>query len=71
MMLQEIPLGEDERAAVEDGIAAMEELCVRLRCADPCGANTKSASNGVWRDANRDTYRTDRTEKAEKVKGQV
>ena len=30
MMLQEIPLGEDERAAVEDGIAAMEELCVRL-----------------------------------------
>jgi hypothetical protein len=30
MMLQEIPLGEDERAAVEDGIAAMEKLCQRL-----------------------------------------
>ena len=30
MMLQEIPLGEDERAAVEDGITAMEELCRRL-----------------------------------------
>jgi integrase len=30
LMLQEIPLGEDERAAVEDGIAAMEKLCQRL-----------------------------------------
>jgi hypothetical protein len=30
LMLQEIPLGEDERAAVEDGIAAMEKLCRRL-----------------------------------------
>jgi hypothetical protein len=30
MILQEIPLGEDERAAVEDGIAAMEKLCRRL-----------------------------------------
>ena len=29
-MLQEIPLTEDERAAVEDGIAAMEKLCQQL-----------------------------------------
>lgn len=29
-MLQEIPLSEDERAAVEDGITAMEKLCQHL-----------------------------------------
>jgi hypothetical protein len=29
-MLQEIPLSEEERAAVEDGIAAMEKLCQQL-----------------------------------------
>jgi hypothetical protein len=29
-MLQEIPLSEEERAAVEDGIAAMEHLCQQL-----------------------------------------
>lgn len=29
-MLQEIPLSEEERAAVEDGIEAMEKLCQRL-----------------------------------------
>lgn len=29
-MLQEIPLADEERAAVEDGVAAMEKLCERL-----------------------------------------
>lgn len=29
-MLQEIPLSEEERAAVEDGISAMERLCLQL-----------------------------------------
>jgi hypothetical protein len=29
-MLQEIPLSEEERAAVEDGIGAMERLCLQL-----------------------------------------
>lgn len=29
-MLQEIPLSEEERAAVEDGVEAMEKLCQRL-----------------------------------------
>ncbi len=29
-LLQEIPLNEEERAAVEDGIEAMEKLCQQL-----------------------------------------
>lgn len=29
-MLQEIPLSEEERAAVEDGVEAMEKFCQQL-----------------------------------------
>jgi hypothetical protein len=29
-MMQEIPLREEERAAVEDGLVAVEKLCARL-----------------------------------------
>jgi hypothetical protein len=30
LVLREIPLTDDERAAVEDGVAAVERLCARL-----------------------------------------
>lgn len=29
-MLQEIPLRDEERAAIEDGLAAMDKLCTQL-----------------------------------------
>jgi integrase len=46
-MLQEIPLSEEERAAVEDGIEAMEKLCQRLvDVPTPAGPTPKQLETG-------------------------
>jgi len=46
-MLQEIPLTEDERAAVEDGIEAMEKLCQQLAdIPTPAGPTPKQLGAG-------------------------
>jgi integrase len=49
-MLQEIPLTEDERAAVEDGIGAMEKLCQQLaEVPTPAGPTPKQLIVGEQR----------------------
>lgn len=46
-MLQEIPLSEEERAAVEDGIEAMKKLCQQLAdVPTPAGLTPKELRNG-------------------------
>lgn len=46
-MLQEIPLSEEERAAVEDGIEAMEKLCQQLAdVPTPAGPTPNQLSAG-------------------------
>jgi hypothetical protein len=46
-MLQEIPLSDEERAAVEDGIEAMEKLCQQLAdVPTPAGPTPNQLSTG-------------------------
>jgi hypothetical protein len=50
-MLQEIPLRDEERAAVEDGIAAMDRLCAQLtNMPTPGGPTPHELTGGTRRE---------------------
>jgi hypothetical protein len=48
-MMQEIPLREEERAAVEDGVAAVEKLCASLLDAPTPAVPTPREIDGKMR----------------------
>jgi len=50
-MMQEIPLREEERAAVEDGLAAVEKLYAKLvDMPTPAGPTPRELTTGVRRE---------------------
>ncbi len=50
-MMQEIPLREEERAAVEDGLVAVEKLCAKLiDIPTPAGPTPRELTTGGRRE---------------------